>query len=231
MDDLFVPTPVTLYFGPIITSEEAKRLNLYRFFTGVPCRNGHIAERQTCDNSCRGCLKERRSQYASRPRISHKELLDLVSYDPETGLFRWLTPPHSKFKSGELTGQSPDKKGYLRVIIRGRHYKSHILAIFYMTGKWPEHETDHKNGIKTDNRWENLREANSTQSAQNRKRRVDNTTGYKGVYWEKRWKHWFSRITVNKKTIHLGSFREKQSACDAYNEAAKKYFGEFVRPQ
>ena len=51
---------------------------------------------------------------------------------------------------------------------------------------------------------------------------------YKGVHWHKNHRKWLARITFEKNTIHLGYFRNEIEAAKAYDEAAKKYHGEFA---
>jgi hypothetical protein len=86
---------------------------------------------------------------------------------------------------------------------------------------------DHINGNHLDNRRCNLRIANHTQNMRNSKIRVNNTSGYKGVY--KKRNKWAARIKVNGKNIWLGVFVTPELAYFAYCEAAKKYHGEFAR--
>jgi hypothetical protein len=87
---------------------------------------------------------------------------------------------------------------------------------------------DHKSGNKLDNRKENLRIVTRSQNAMNRKLAKDNTSGYKGVFWDKQNKKWRARIGTNNKRINLGSFNDIKNAAIAYNEAALKYHGEFA---
>lgn len=114
-------------------------------------------------------------------------------------------------------------------IIRGGGKKAlslhrHILGA-------DEHGTDidHINHYGLDNRKINLRLATRSQNNQNQKLRNCNTSGYKGVSWDKERKKWQCRIGLNEKTIHLGRFKDKIVAAITYNEAAEKYFGEFAR--
>lgn len=88
---------------------------------------------------------------------------------------------------------------------------------------------DHKNQNTLDNRDDNLRPATNSQSGQNRRRGKNNTTGYKGVYFQKRSGKFWALITVNKVRIHLGYFDTAEEAYAAYCVAAIKYFGEFAR--
>jgi 5-methylcytosine-specific restriction endonuclease McrA len=55
-----------LYDGPIVSRAEAKRLGLLRYFMGpdMPCKNGHIAERQTVNGTCMRCATDRNIQRA-----------------------------------------------------------------------------------------------------------------------------------------------------------------------
>lgn len=90
-------------------------------------------------------------------------------------------------------------------------------------------QIDHINGNRLDNRKENLRVCTKSQNAMNSKLARTNTSGYKGVNWDKRYNKWRARIKLNKKEKHLGFFNNKEDAAKAYNEAAIKYFGEFAR--
>lgn len=86
---------------------------------------------------------------------------------------------------------------------------------------------DHINGDSLDNRKRNLRFCTLSQNSMNRKIRIDNKSGYKGVYLKD--KKWASSIRVNGKLIFLGSFITKKDAAIAYNLAAKKYQGKFSK--
>ena len=88
-------------------------------------------------------------------------------------------------------------------------------------------KTDHKNGIRHDNRRENLRPASDMQNAMNRGKRSDNTSGYIGVNWSKRYQKWVAQIQFNKKKIPLGYFDNIEDAIIARQEAELKYFKEF----
>jgi hypothetical protein len=98
-------------------------------------------------------------------------------------------------------------------------------------GEFPEMSIDHINGIKTDNRLQNLRLATKSQNALNSKRHKDNTSGYKGVSWNKRLAKWGARITINGKYKHIGLFKNVEDAASAYAAAAYMHHGEFACPQ
>ena len=88
---------------------------------------------------------------------------------------------------------------------------------------------DHKDGNCHNNCKNNLRAATKSQNGQNVGIKSNNTTGYKGVFYRSDNGKIFARITVNKKKIQLGYFNNLHDAARAYNEAAKKYFGEFAK--
>lgn len=90
-------------------------------------------------------------------------------------------------------------------------------------------QVDHINADKLDNRRENLRTATVQQNGQNRGKYSCNTSGFKGVSWDKRDNKWFSQINVNGKRIFLGRFETPELAAKAYNDAAIKYHGEFAK--
>lgn len=87
---------------------------------------------------------------------------------------------------------------------------------------------DHINGNGLDNRRSNIRIC--TQKENNRNMRIGkkNKSGYKGVSWATDAQKWRAFIYVEGKNINLGRFSDKEAAAGAYNEAAKKYHGEFA---
>ena len=95
----------------------------------------------------------------------------------------------------------------------------------------PNIKVDHIDGNGLNNQKSNLRICTMAQNGCNMLKPNNNTSGYKGVYFRKdgRPKPWFAAIMVNYKSIRIGSYLTKEEAALAYNEAAKKYHGEFAR--
>lgn len=89
---------------------------------------------------------------------------------------------------------------------------------------------DHINGDKLDNRKANLRVCSDTQNKRNSKISVRNKSGFKGVSQNTNSNLWRATITIEGKQKQLGYFNDKEKAAKAYNEAARKYFGEFAKP-
>lgn len=156
-------------------------------------------------------------------------LQSLLSYDPETGCFRWLAPrPYCS--TGKLAG-GLTSYGYIRISVDGRPYQAHRLAWFYVHGRWPSNEIDHVNGVRSDNRLTNLREATPSQNQANKRIRKDNTSGVKGVTWDKSRGKWLASIHINGKRLGLGRHQTLEQAARAYEAAASLHFGEFARPE
>jgi hypothetical protein len=91
----------------------------------------------------------------------------------------------------------------------------------------PDCYVDHINHNTLDNRKENLRLASPSESARNRRIMKSNSSGYKGVSWNKNARKWVSSIYVDRKCIHLGYFENIEDANIAYRNAAKKYHKDF----
>ena len=89
-------------------------------------------------------------------------------------------------------------------------------------------KSDHINRNRLDNRRCNLRPATARQSSCNRGRPKTNKSGYTGVRWCSDTKKWRACVYMYKRTISLGHFEDIKEAAQAYNEAARKYYGEFA---
>jgi len=89
-------------------------------------------------------------------------------------------------------------------------------------------DIDHINGIKTDNRKENLRPCTHAQNSMNKHGNRRNKSGYKGVHWDRDHKKWRASIGYKRKCIKLGYYKDAKDAARAYNDKAKELFGEFA---
>jgi hypothetical protein len=88
---------------------------------------------------------------------------------------------------------------------------------------------DHISGNFHNNRFSNLRLATSWQNQCNQKVRIDNTSGLKGVTWDKNRSKWLAQIQVKRKHFFLGRYKTKEEAWAAYQKAAHEYHGDFAR--
>jgi hypothetical protein len=163
--------------------------------------------------------------------ITAEELRLLMSYDPETGLFKWRVSRSSNARAGDVAGcvaKQHDGREYRRIRVRGHLHRAHRLAWLYAYGEWPNEEIDHINGDGLDNRLSNLRIATSSQNSCNTRLKSDNTSGIKGVF--PHGEKWRARIKVGGRLLCLGIFTDKEDAAEAYRQAAIKHFGEFANP-
>ena len=144
-------------------------------------------------------------------------LRNILNYNSFTGI--WTK---NKKIAGYLT-----KQGYIIIQIDYIKYYAHRLAWFYMKGEWPPNEIDHIDKVKSNNRFNNLRLATSRQNSFNVNIRSNNTSGIKGVYWNKSHKKWQAQIKQAGKQIYLGRFINKEEAGKAVAEARILFHGKF----
>lgn len=114
-----------------------------------------------------------------------------------------------------------DKYGYVR---SGHQNLLHRMIL----NPHPGMVVDHINGNPSDCRKINLRIGSQRQNSYNTRLGKNNQTGYKGVSLDRCRKKYAGCICVSGKTKHLGRYRTKEEAADAYDQAASFYFGEFA---
>lgn len=159
-----------------------------------------------------------------KENITQAELKRRLHYNPKTGIFTWLISNNRSVKIGAVAGYFNCSYNSVGIKIDGKLFAAHRLAWLYMKGYFPEHEVDHKSGIRSDNRWVNLRHVTHSCNMQNQKINDRNTSGFPGVSWNKSAKKWSSRIKINEKEIYLGLYD------DALNAALARFTFEIWCP-
>jgi len=156
--------------------------------------------------------------------IDHQYLKQILHYNPNTGLWTWLQAISNKVVIGNVAG-TKTPWGYIRITVHQEKYMAHRLAWFYMTGEWPPEEIDHKDLVRDNNKWDNLRLATSSQNKANRKEQRNNTSGHKGIDWDTRRSKWRTRVADK----HIGYYDSFDMAVEKYRETAKDQFEEYAR--
>lgn len=163
----------------------------------------------------------------ARDSLPSPDLLrQLIHYDPETGRLTWRARTAaniSEFGStdralrswnGKYAGKYADvtltTAGYRSVCVYDRRFSAHRAAWAIFHGSWPEHEIDHINHNKIDNRIVNLRDVPHVLNARNQPLRSDNKSGVVGI-WEQKPKAWGARwhviISEGSRIVSKRSFR------------------------
>lgn len=166
------------------------------------------------------------------PETLHK----LLRYNPETGALFWRARTPDMFSDGQQSAETlcrqwntkfagkeaftaVNKDGYSKGRVFAMQCYAHrvIWAIYY--GEWPTDQIDHINGVKNDNRIENLRAVTRQENGKNQKLYNTNTSGVTGVYWQKKALKWRAQITMNGRLLCLGRYVKKDDAIAARKAA------------
>jgi HNH endonuclease len=143
---------------------------------------------------------------------SKLELLDYFSYDKDTGhVYRMKKTSKfciDSYKKGPVGTRH--KHGYLHVKFKNKQVKVHRLAWFLHYREWPKYQIDHINGIRDDNRIDNLRDVERKFNANNRVEHREGKLPY--ANYDRRRNSWSSYIHKGSKKIHLGTFKSMEEA-------------------
>jgi len=179
--------------------------------------------------------------------ISPDVLRQLLRYEPETGKLFWLNRAVDWFTDGAYPAARECKRwnaryagkeaftasngdGYFHGKVQGVVIKAHRVIWAMQEGVWPDNQVDHLNGIRSDNRWGNLRAATHAENMKNQKKRKNTSSQYRGVYWRKDIKRWISAggSGIRGNHVYLGCYVDETDAARAYDAFAKSQYGAFA---
>jgi len=143
------------------------------------------------------------------------------------GVLYWKKKVAKKVVIGKPAGKTR-RDGYVLIGFGGTLYLAHRIIFAMVNGFYPN-EVDHVDGNPSNNDPSNLREATRSQNNMNRETQCNNTSGFKGVYLNKRINKWHARIKAGGKFISLKYHATAELAGAAYQVAAMQYHGEFAR--
>jgi hypothetical protein len=143
-------------------------------------------------------------------------LRERLDYNHETGEFKWKVATSNRIKVGSSAGL-PGQNGYGRLRIDGQGYQAHRIAwkLYYGEDPTEGYEIDHKNGNRGDNRIDNLRLVLRPENNYNVPLRVNNTSGFRGVSFDKVINKWRAYVMSNHVKINLGCHTSKEDAIAA----------------
>jgi hypothetical protein len=153
-------------------------------------------------------------------------LRECFRLDTATGVIYWLSRPREHFATRRawtvLNTRCANKpagtntNGYLQIVIMCGNQKyrlqAHRIAFALVHDHWPDGEIDHINGERADNKPTNLREASRAENAHNAVRRRNNTSGLRGVSWNRERRKWAAQICIQGRQCNLGRFDTKEDA-------------------
>lgn len=170
-----------------------------------------------------------------------EQLRDLFDYDPDTGTLTWRTRDTRYAKNQayadrwntRFAGQraeTDDYKGYYQTAVCGKLYRTHricyALAYSIDLADVPP-EVDHEDGDGQHNAKTNLRASSRSTNAKNGRIRTRNTSGLKGVSWDKSSSSWRAHIMVNRRQYDKRGFASAELAHVWYLAKARELHEEF----
>lgn len=155
-----------------------------------------------------------------------EESADLLAYDAETGVITWKVSKHPIAQGSVAGGVHPD--GYRRIGILGKQYQAHRVAWLLHYGEQPPQFLDHINGERDDNRISNIRAVTNAENQRNSRINANNTTGVKGVHFDKTAGRYKAKFKVNTKQVSCGYHDTVEQAAEAIRARREELHGEFA---
>jgi hypothetical protein len=154
--------------------------------------------------------------------LTAERLREVLSYDPESGEFRWKRVYRGISRS-RPAGSPGKRRGEVTIRVDGDTFLAHRLAFLYVTGAWPLNDVDHIDGDPSNNKWSNLRDVPHQTNQQNIRaaHKSNRSSGLLGVSLHVASGLWRARITVSGKEQCLGYFHDKDLAHKAYISAKR----------
>ncbi|MCY1427444.1 HNH endonuclease [compost metagenome] len=154
--------------------------------------------------------------------LNRETLKENLHYDLDTGVFTWVKTRGSKAPAGSVAG-TVHYSGYRQIHIYGKTYQAHRLAWLAFYGEFPSDQIDHINGIRDENRMENLRAVSNKENGKNQAAPRNNTSGMVGVYWDIATGKWRSNIKIDGRKITIGRYSNFFDAVAARKSAEISY--------
>jgi len=156
--------------------------------------------------------------------INQAQTKELFEY--RNGILFWKVSPNKKIRIGLIAGYL-GKYGYVNVGFNRSSYRAHRIIFLMHYGYLPKY-LDHINGNRSDNRIENLRKCNASENSRNAKLFKTNTSGVKGLWFDKLNNKWKVELRLNSVKLSFGRYSDFELAELVAIEARNKYHGEFA---
>lgn len=151
--------------------------------------------------------------------ISYERAKEVFQLETDTGRLFWRTDTSIRAR-GEA-GYT-NSRGYRVVMVDGKNHRAHRLVWLLVHGNLPKNDVDHINGVRSDNRPKNLREATRSENNQNRRSPSPGSNApYLGVTWDAPTGKWRAQISANKRHKYLGIYATPEAAHAAYVQAKR----------
>ena len=160
---------------------------------------------------------------------------DLELFKPIDGYDNYLVSNFGNVKNSKtnkIMSPATHRYGYKRITLckNGNcknFYIHRLVALAFLENIDNKKVIDHIDNNPANNNVKNIRWATSKDNCYNQDKRITNTSGFKGVTFNKPSNKYQANIRINGKKKHLGLFKSAEEASKAYEAKAKEIHGEF----